>query len=344
MVGVARPEICPLTFAKGAPRYGGRHNSTTRAGGVAGGQFTVSERRACRVLNQPRTTQRRGCPADAGDAELCKAILARVKHYPKWGYRKMSGVLQHEGWAVNHKRVHRLWKRMGLCAERKEVRKRAAESGANACNIRRATHKNHVWTVDFIFGLTSDGRPLKWLSVTDEFTRESLALNVGRNFDHHQVFDVLLSLMRVRGKPGFLRSDNEGEFISRAVHDLLAQMGSDIIHIEPGSPWQNGFGESFHAQLRREPLNRELFESVQDARQATDRFRRIYNEIRPHGSLKYLTPAAYSASLLAMGTSPAETDNPGGQSAWKNMRPQLKKWPGHFYLTKIHAIVTARKL
>ena len=242
---------------------------------------------------------------ESDDGDLRQAILRLVKEFPKWGYRKMSVVLKNEGWVVNHKKVHRLWKDMGLCAERKEVRKHAAGSGANACNIRRATRRNHVWTLDFIFDSTTDGRSLKWLSVTDEFTRECLALEVGRTFDHQKVIDVLLALMTARGKPGFLRSDNGGEFIAEAVQKMLKNMGSEIVHIEPGSPWQNGYGESMHAQVRREMLNCELFESVQDARRATEKYRRIYNDIRPHGSLGYLTPTAYSATLLAAGTCPA---------------------------------------
>lgn len=264
--------------------------------------FKLSQRRACALLDQPRATQRRAIPEVDDDAALCTAILKLVKELPRVGYRKMSVMLNERGWIVNHKRVHRLWRTLGLgLSIAKPTAKKQAKCqsrSANACHVRRAEHRNHVWTWDFIFDNTEDGIPLKWLSVSDEYTRECLAFEPRRTFDHRDVINVLSTLMIARGKPGFIRSDNGPEFIAHALQDWLQTLGSDVAYIDPGSPWQNGYAESFHAQARREFLNAEVFIDVPDARDGGHRYRKFFNDIRPHGALGYQTPTAFAATLL----------------------------------------------
>lgn len=266
--------------------------------------FKMSERRACALLNQPRVTQRREIPEVDADAALSTAILKLVKELPRVGYRKMTVLLQRCGWAVNHKRVHRLWRslRLGVSTSKPTSKKQAknlmSQARVNACHVRCAEHKNHVWTWDFIFDNTEDGVPLKWLSVSDEYTRECLVFEPRRTFDHHAVIDVLASLMMMRGKPGFIRSDNGPEFIAHALQAWLQTLGSEMAYIDPGSPWQNGYAESFHAQARREFLNAEVFIAVAAARDGGRRYRSFFNDIRPHGALGYQTPAAFAAALV----------------------------------------------
>jgi transposase InsO family protein len=263
--------------------------------------FKLSERRACGLLDQPRSTQRRAMPTVDEDAALVAVMLTLVKELPRVGYRKLSVILKERGWVVNHKRVHRLWRTLGLGVSlvkpATKKRSKSQSTAANACHVRRAEYKNHVWTWDFIFDNTEDGVPLKWLSVSDEYTRECLAFEPRRTFDHRDVINVLASLMITRGKPSFIRSDNGPEFIAHALKDWLQTLGSDVAYIDPGSPWQNGYAESFHAQARREFLNAEVFIDVPDARVGGRRYRQFFNDIRPHGALGYQTPAAFAATL-----------------------------------------------
>lgn len=261
--------------------------------------FELPERRACRLLDQPRATQRRMPPALDADAALCAAMLGLVNELPRLGYRKMGAILRERGWVVNHKRFHRLWRMLGLSISKPATKKRAKGVCENACHVRRAEHKNHVWTWDFIFDQTEDGLPLKWLSVSDEYTRECLAFEPRRTFDHRDVIDVLSGLMIVHGKPGFIRSDNGPEFIAHALQGWLNTLDSEVAYIEPGAPWQNGFAESFHAQARREFLNAESFVDLADAHEGGSRYRQFYNDIRPHGALHYKTPTAFAALAIA---------------------------------------------
>lgn len=260
--------------------------------------FKLSERRACGLLDQSRATQRRAVREVDEDAALCAAMLKLVKELPRVGYRKMSVMLNERGWGVNHKRIARLWRMLGLSQVKPAAKKRVKGQSENACHVRRAEHKNHVWTWDFIFDRTEDGVPLKWLSVSDEYTRECLAFEPGRTFDHRDVINVLSGLMIVRGKPSFIRSDNGSEFIAHALQNWLRTLGSHVACIAPGSPWQNGYAESFHAQARREFLNTEVFIDLADARDGSHRYRQFFNDIRPHGALRYRTPTAFVATLV----------------------------------------------
>jgi putative transposase len=209
------------------------------------------------------------------------------------------GMLKGEGWRVNRKRVWRLWKQEGLKVPQKQVKKRRVGNSDNGIVRQRASHRDHVWAWDFIFDRTSNGRSLKWLSIMDEYTRQCLALEVGRTMTAGDVIDVLIELTQTRGVPKHIRSDNGPEFIAAAIRRWLGSSGIEALYIEPASPWQNGYAESFHARLRDELLNAEAFETVAEARMLATRWRLDYNHRRPHSSLGYVTPAAFAASLAA---------------------------------------------
>jgi putative transposase len=262
-------------------------------------QLDVSERRACRVLGQPRTTQRYGPSPDEEEKRLESRLLELVRAHPRYGYRRMTTLLRQEGWRINRKRVYRLWRRQGLRVPQKARKKRRLGHSGNSCLRRRAEHKDHVWTWDFIFDRTRNGRPLKWFSLLDEYTRECLALEVNRRMTSVEVIDVLADLFAVRGAPEHIRSDNGPEFIAGAIRRWLERTGVDGLYVEPGAPWENGYAESFHSRLRDELLNVEEFESVPEAQELAATWRAEYNHRRPHSSLGYRTPAEFAAAAGA---------------------------------------------
>jgi putative transposase len=219
-----------------------------------------------------------------------------VAAHPRYGYRRIWALLRAEGWRVNRKRVYRLWRKQGLKVPKKQRKKRRRGSSANSCVRRRAAAKDHVWAWDFIHDRTADGRPLKWLSVVDEYTRECLALEVGRGMTAAGVIGVLAVLFGRRGAPAHVRSDNGPEFIAKAIRGWLATAGVEALYIEPGAPWENGYAESFHGKLRDELLEREEFTSVLEARVVSRAWKEEYNTVRPHSALGYRTPAAFGAS------------------------------------------------
>ena len=224
-------------------------------------------------------------------------LLRVARDHPRYGYRRAWAVLRGEGWGVNRKRVHRLWREAGLQVPQKVQKRRRVGTGENS-TVRLAPERpNHVWCYDFVFDATEDGRALKLLPVLDEYTRECLALVVGRSLTSRHVVATLDRLIAERGAPGFVRSDNGSEFIAHSVAAHLLAADSDTKHIDPGAPWQNGYSESFNGKLRDELLSQELFGSLAEAEVLTERFRRHYNESRPHSALGYLPPAAYAASL-----------------------------------------------
>lgn len=259
----------------------------------------MSERRACGVLGQPRRTQRYVPRHRDDEGALVKRMLEIVQMHPRYGYRHVWAVLSHqEGWRVNLKRVWRLWKREGLKVPQKKHKKRRLGTAANGCVRQRALHKDHVWSLDFIFDTTANGRSLKWLSVVDEYTRECLALEVSRKLTAHDVVDVLRDLSVLRGLPGHIRSDNGPEFIAQGIRGWLQAARVQTLYIEPGSPWQNGYVESFHARLRDELLDTEVFETLAQARALALHWRLEYNHRRPHSSLDYQTPAQFAAKCV----------------------------------------------
>lgn len=262
-------------------------------------KMELSERRACEVLEQPRMTQR----YEAKHADKDKVLVADMKaiahKHPRYGYRFITAKLRQAGWRVNHKRVERLWRKEGLQVPYRRGIKKSSGSSANACYVKKAEYINHVWTYDFIEDQTEDGRKLKILTVLDEWTRELLATEVERSLTSRQVIDVLEYLFSVRGIPGFIRSDNGSEFIAEAIKGWLEDKLVGTLYIAPGSPWENGYIESFHGRLRDELLNREVFYSVNEAKVLADNWRQDYNNHRPHSGLKYKTPAAFAAACIA---------------------------------------------
>ena len=259
----------------------------------------VSQRRACRTLEQPLSTQRYQPSKKEDEPVLMARILELVSEFPRYGYRQITRMLRSEGWQVNAKRIYRLWRQEGLKVPKKTIKRRRLGSANGGIGRLRADRKNHVWSVDFIFDRTANGRSLKMLVVIDEFTRECIALEAGRRFTGDHFVEVLSDLFAIRGVPQFIRSDNGPEFISRRVRDFLTAVDVGASFIEPGSPWQNGYVESFNARLRDECLNCEEFASVQEARTVIEHWRQSYNHRRPHSSLDGLTPAAFAASTLA---------------------------------------------
>ena len=224
--------------------------------------------------------------------------LARQR--PRFGSERIHRLLIERGWLVNYKRVHRLWKRENMQVPRTQHRRRRCNTGGseNSCVRHRAKYKNHVWSYDFLSERTEDGRQLKLLAVIDEYTRESLAIEVGRSFTSQDVIGVLQYLFAVRGTPQHIRSDNGPEFVARAVRRWLQQAEVETLFVAKGSPWENGYVESFNGKLRDELLNQEIFLSLEEAQWVIDRWRLDYNHHRPHSALDYQTPAAYAADCI----------------------------------------------
>jgi putative transposase len=272
-------------------------------------QLEVSERRACGVMDQPRSSQRYQARPRDGEKELVSQMLELVKKHPRYGYRFVWALLREEGFKVNRKRVYRLWRQQGLKVPVKQHKKRRLGTSENGIMHHRATHPDHVWAWDFVHDRTEDGRPLKWLSIVDEFTRECLALEVRRSFKSGDVIDVLKELFLIRGTPEHIRSDNGPEFIAHAIGAWLGIAKVKTLYVAPGSPWENGYAESFHGRLRDELLDNELFTCLAEARMLSTQWRLEYNHRRPHSSLGYVAPAVFASSLTesSFGAAPLPT-------------------------------------
>lgn len=232
------------------------------------------------------------------DKPLIAAMKQLAGKYPRYGYRFITAKLHQEGWCVNHKRVQRIWRKEGLQVPYRGKRRRSQGSSENACFVKRAEFINHVWTYDFIEDQTEDGRKLKFLTVLDEYTRQSPAIEVGRTIRAKDVIAVLEYLFMARAAPGYIRSDNGSEFIAKRIRRWLADKHVETLYIAAGSPWENGYIESFHARLRDELLDREVFNSVKEAKVLVEVWRMEYNNHRPHSGLDYMTPAAFSARCI----------------------------------------------
>jgi transposase InsO family protein len=254
-------------------------------------KLDVSERLACRVLGQHRSTQRKSPKGRTDDAALTADIVALATEYGRYGYRRIAAMLQAAGWAVNVKRVERIWRREGLKVPGKQPKKGRLWLNDGSCVRLRPERPNHVWSYDFVEDRTHNGRKFRMLNVIDEFTRECLAIRVDRRLKSTDVIDVLSDLFILRGVPGHVRSDNGPEFIARAVREWIAAVGARTAFIEPGSPWENGYCESFNSKLRDELLNGEVFYSLAEARIVIESWRQHYNTQRPHSSLGYKPPA-----------------------------------------------------
>jgi transposase InsO family protein len=243
------------------------------------------------ALGQHRSTQRK-VPRGREDSERLTAdIIALARQYGRYGYRKVAALLRQAGWLVSDGRVERIWQREGLKVPPKQPKRGRLWLTDGSCVRLRPEYPNHVWSYDFVEDRTHEGRKYRMLNVLDEFTHESLAIRVKRKFKAIDVIDVLSDLFILRGIPGHIRSDNGPEFIAKAVQDWIAAVGAKTAYIEPGSPWENGYIESFNARLRDELLNGEIFYTLREAQIVIESWRRHYNTIRPHASLGYMPPA-----------------------------------------------------
>ena len=244
------------------------------------------------MLGQARSTQRRKVDGNAEEKRLTQDIIQLATKYGRYGYRRITALLNsRQGWRVNHKRVERIWRREGLKVPQKQPKRGRLWLNDGSCVRLRPDHKDHVWSYDFVKCRTSDGRAFRILAILDEFTRECLSILVARRITSQDVIDQLFQLFVMRGIPEHIRSDNGPEFTAREIRKWLANIGVRTLFIEPGSPWENGYIESFNGKLRDELLNREVFTTLTEAKVLIEGWRKEYNTSRPHSSLRYRPPA-----------------------------------------------------
>jgi len=254
--------------------------------------LSVSERRACKVLEQARATQRRHLSPPSDEKQLTDDIIALATRYGRYGYRRITALLNNEyGWRVNRKRVERIWRKEGLKVPKKQPKRSRLWLNNGSCIRLRPEYKDHVWSYDFMIDRTADGRSFKILNIIDEYTRECLAIRVARKIGNQDVIDLLFQLLILRGIPGHIRSDNGPEFTARAIRKWLTRLGVKTLFIEPASPWENGYIESFNGKLRDELLNREIFMTLEEAKVLIEQWRNEYNQVRPHSAKNYYPPA-----------------------------------------------------
>jgi len=260
----------------------------------------VSERRACTILRQPRSTQRYHRRQRDKDAALVAELRRISAKHPRAGYRMATALLRRGGMEINAKRVQRLWRQEGLKVPRRQRKRQRLGNSEGSTQRRQAERINHVWSYDFVFDQTEDGRRLKWLPICDEYSRELVALEVERRMEAKDVIRILDAAVAERGcAPEFIRSDNGPEFIAKAVQEWIEQRGLKTLYIEPGSPWQNAYSESFNSRFRDEFLNRETFASVLEAKVLGREHRKRHNHDRPHSSLNYQTPVEFAQRNFA---------------------------------------------
>ena len=254
-------------------------------------ELSVSERRACRVLGQSRSTQRHHPVPSPGEQQLRSRIIELAREYGRYGYRRITAMLWREGWQVNHKKVERIWRQEGLKVPKRQPKRGRLWLNDGSCVRRRAEYANHVWSYDFVHERTHDGKVMRILVIVDEYSRECLALEVKRSLKSEDVLATLADLFVERGTPVYIRSDNGSEFTAKAVREWLERVDVQTLFIAPGSPWENGYVESFNGKLRDELLNGELFYTLKEAQVIIERWRQFYNRERPHSSLGYRPPA-----------------------------------------------------
>ncbi len=257
-------------------------------------ELGVSQRHACKTLHQSRSTQRYELKMPQKDRLLVGAMReqANKRKHRRYGYRRITALLNNKkGWWVNHKRVERIWRREGLKVPKKQPKRGRLWLNDGSCIRLRPEHKDHVWSYDFMVERTSDGRAFRILNIIDEFTRECLATKVARKMSSEDVIDELFKLFIFRGIPEHIRSDNGPEFTAKAVRKWLSRLGVKTLFIEPGSPWENGYIESFNGKMRDELINREISTTLEEAKVLIEQWRREYNQVRPHSAKKYRPPA-----------------------------------------------------
>lgn len=259
----------------------------------------VSERTACNSVGIRRSTYQYQSQKDVSEQEQFRVRVVELsRKHKRYGYRRITAMLRRGGESVNPKRVWRVWKAEGLSLPRRRPRRRKAGNQQQLPS--RAEYRGHVWTYDFVYDRTETNRVLKLLVVPDEYTRQCHRIRVEYNLDAHAVLETLSELFGLYGEPKYLRSDNGGEFIAGMIKEWLAEQGTQTAYIEPGHPWQNGHCESFNGKLRDECLNEEVFYNLRYAQVVIERWRRQYNEERPHSSLGYRTPAEIARNSVVV--------------------------------------------
>ena len=238
-----------------------------------------------------RSTQWRCRALSDDETALTSAIIDLARSYGRYGYRRITALLRAQGWHVNHKRVARIWRREGLKVPAKQPKRGRLWLNDGSCLRLRPQYRNHVWAYDFVHGRTHDGRAFRMLTVIDEYTRQCLAIGVQRRMRAQDVLETIAELFMDHGMPDHIRSDNGPEFVAIALREWLQRIGVKTLYIEPGSPWENGYNESFNGKLRDELLNGEIFYTLKEAQVIIERWRRHYNTVRPHSSLGYRPPA-----------------------------------------------------
>ena len=270
----------------------------------------MSERHACRLLGQWRGTQRYEVLYRSEEDALTREIVALASVYGRYGYRRITALLRDRGWHVGKDRVQRIWRREGLKVPQKQRPRGRLWLGDGSCLRLRPERANHVWSYDFVSAMTHDGRTLRMLTLIDEYTRECLAIRVARRLGRYEVIEALADVMLYRGIPENIRSDNGPEFVAEELRRWLAKVGTGTLYIEPGSPWENGYCESFNGKLRDECLNGEIFYSLREAQAVIEKWRVVYNTLRPHSALGYRPPApaafAPQRAALRSPTAPCE--------------------------------------
>ena len=277
---------------------------------AVGERLGVSQRRACRALQQHRSVQRRLPKVSSNEAALTAAITELATKYGRYGYRRITALLRRGGWHVNPKRVERIWRQEGLKVPAKQPKRERLWLGEGSCLRLRPEHPNHVWAYDFVTDRTADGRAFRMLTVVDEYTRECLAIKVERKLGSTEVLETLGELFVSRGPPEHLRSDNGPEFCAQAVKDWLGRLQVKTLFIEPGSPWENGYVESFNGKLRDELLNGERFTTLLEAHVLVAAWRYHYNRFRPHSALGYRPPAPETTLFPSLINPPSATQTP----------------------------------
>lgn len=261
-------------------------------------RFDISERRACKLVEQPRTTQRHSLKEKSDEQKLKSDIIYLATKYGRYGYKRVTALLNQDGWKVNHKRVYRIWRTEGLKVPAKQPKRGRLWFNDGSCVRKRPEYKNHVWSYDFVFDRTQGGKPIRMLTVIDEYTRECLAIKIKHKLNSIDVIHALADLFLFRGVPDYIRSDNGAEFIAKKLRKWLYQLNVKTLYITPGSPWENGYIESFNGRLRDELLNGEIFYSLKEAQILVEMWRREYNTKRPHSSLGYKPPAPESFKIV----------------------------------------------
>lgn len=251
----------------------------------------LSQRRICRALQMNRSSVRYQVRRLPDEDDLTVRITELACTYGRYGYRRITAMLRLDGWLVNHKRVERIWREQGLKVPRKQPKKGRLWLNGNDCVRLRAEHRNHVWSYDFVEDRLSSGRKVRWLNIIDEYSRECLASIPRRRWQHNNVMETLSELFLLKGCPEYIRSDNGSEFTAKAIRDWLTRLEVITAYIEPGSPWENGYCESFNSRMRDEFLNRERFDTFTEAEILTQRWVLEYNTVRPHSALGYKPPA-----------------------------------------------------